>query len=582
MHQPPQTLELGILAAYLVLVVAVGFAFSHLNRNTSDFFRGGARATWWLAGASAFMGGFSAWSFTGAAGSAYLNGWSIALLNVGNAGGFLLGFAFFGAWIRQTREVTGPGIIRARFNEPTRLVYACIWVLISVVYAAIHLYSLALFSASVFGLPLHGLIEILGVAVAVYSAVGGSWAVMATDFLHGLILVPITITLTVLALAKFHGPSGFIHAIDAQGLHDRFAVIKPAGSSPTGAFTAGWAAAIILQNSLGYVNLTNPGRYPAVKDGREARRAALLGFALTALGAAIWFVPPIAARLLFADRVQAMPYARPEETAYAVASLSLLPRGLVGVMVVAIVSSTMSSMGPGLNGNAGILVYDLVPLIRRAMHLPPREPAAMLKLSRFLTILLGTAVVALALGFADSNRSSLFDLTLTVGAMLATPLAVPMFWCLWIRAAPAWSALAASAAAFAVSATGYYSQALFGARWPFQTCVFANFFTGTLVFFAAAALGRRSGPAAKAQATRFFTRMHTPVDFSREVGLPNDGHQLRLVGAFAVAIGGMIGGLVLTPGSASDRRTVLIVAASITVLGLTLWGAGKRWAEHLP
>ncbi len=52
---------------------------------------------WLVSGLSAFMTGFSAWTFTGAAGIAYEDGIIVILLYVGNAVTFLFGYWLFAA-----------------------------------------------------------------------------------------------------------------------------------------------------------------------------------------------------------------------------------------------------------------------------------------------------------------------------------------------------------------------------------------------------------------------------------------------------------------------------------------------------
>ncbi|MDB6112480.1 MAG: sglT 19, partial [Pedosphaera sp.] len=440
MHANTHSLLQGcIIGVYLILMLIVGIVFKRFNKDTSDYFRGGCRATWWLVGVSAFMAGFSAWTFTGAAGAIFLHGWSILIIYLGNAFGFLLNFLFFGPWARQLRTVTSPEAIQLRFDEPTRAFYAFVGVFLSLLYSGLQLYGLALFSSSVFGLPLQALIITLGAVVVLYATLGGSWAVMATDFLQGTILIPITVLLAVLCLLKVGGIAAFFDQIQAQGLQADFALVKDAQHAVAGSFTLGWISAMFFQAALSFNTLSSASRYFSVKDGKAARKAALLGGALFLFGSLFWFIPPITARLLFADAVNGMPYPKPEETAYAVASFTLLPPGLVGVMVVAIFSATMSAMGPGLNGSAGVMVYDLYPLFCRFVGKTPRDVSRLMTASRVATVFLGTAVVGVALYFARSKGVGLFEAMINIGAMLAVPLSIPMVWCLFLRRSPSWA-----------------------------------------------------------------------------------------------------------------------------------------------
>ena len=67
-------LEYITLGTYLIILMVVGMLFSKMNKNVSDFARGGAQGTWWMVGTSMFMGGISAFTFTGNASAAFSSG----------------------------------------------------------------------------------------------------------------------------------------------------------------------------------------------------------------------------------------------------------------------------------------------------------------------------------------------------------------------------------------------------------------------------------------------------------------------------------------------------------------------------
>ena len=60
-----------VIGLYALLMVLVGLYVMRFNRGAAEYFRGGSRIPWLVAGLSCFMSGFSAWTFTGAAGVAY-------------------------------------------------------------------------------------------------------------------------------------------------------------------------------------------------------------------------------------------------------------------------------------------------------------------------------------------------------------------------------------------------------------------------------------------------------------------------------------------------------------------------------
>src|ERR1043165_3995379 len=77
-----------VIGFYFVFMAVVGWICRKFIGNTSDYFRGGGKMLWWMAGCTAFVAQFSAWTFTGAASKAYQDGPVIMVLYFANALGF--------------------------------------------------------------------------------------------------------------------------------------------------------------------------------------------------------------------------------------------------------------------------------------------------------------------------------------------------------------------------------------------------------------------------------------------------------------------------------------------------------------
>ncbi len=562
-------IEFIVIGVYLLLLVAIGAVVKRFNRDDSDYYRNGCKGTWWLVGASAFMTQFSAWTFTGAAGAAYDAGWSVMVIFFANAAGFFVGAIGVSAWFRQLRVVTVPEAIRDRFGPGTQQFYAWIGVVTGVLYASLWLYGLALFCAAVFGFPMVPVILTIGVVVLAYSTAGGSWAVMTTDFLQTLILIPITLLIAWLCLEQVGGVTGLLGGIEEQGLADDFALVNTSGEH-TGRndYTWVWAAAFFLKQVVGINTLTSSQRYFGVKTGLDAKKASALAGVLMVLGAFIWFIPPITGRLLFSAEIDGMDISKPAEASYAIVSMKLLPAGLTGLMVVAMLSATMSSMDSGLNRNAAIFTRDILPACARVLgfRFDPDKPR--LRLAQASSLVFGLVIVALTLYFANQDGKGVFEIMLDIGSMLALPLAVPMALAILIRRAPAWSALVSIGTAFVASFLGFYSERFFGEAWSFPMVVFSNVAAGTVGFLATLPFWSTASPAYREKVDAFFETMHRPVDFAAEVGPGNDTSQLRIIGWFAVVIGGFVCSLVVIPNDVHGRLAILFVGGFVLLTGL--------------
>ena len=64
-------IDYALIALYFLIVVWVGLYAARKNRNTADYFRGGGKIPWVLAGLSNWVAGFSAFMFVAAAGFTY-------------------------------------------------------------------------------------------------------------------------------------------------------------------------------------------------------------------------------------------------------------------------------------------------------------------------------------------------------------------------------------------------------------------------------------------------------------------------------------------------------------------------------
>ena len=578
-------IEYFVIAGYLVLTIIVGLAFKNFSTNTDDYFKGGSKGTWWLVGTSAFMGSFTAWTFTGAAGMAYEAGYSVMFLFLGSSLGYFMNFLFLAPWLRQLRVTTLPEAISLRFGERTRNFYALYEVPVRILYASMGLYSLGIFCSAVFGYDINYVIILCGVVVLIYSATGGRWAVMATDFLQGLILVPLTLIVAWICLDKLGGIDNLLASVKAAGLSEEYKMVN-ATEMFAGAYTWGWISAIMVKQFLVYNSLNAAPRYFSAKDGRQASKAALLASVLLLAGSLIWSLPPITARLLFHDTVMAIDISKPSEASYAIASIRLLPAGLVGMIVVAILTATMSSMDTGLNTNVAILIKDIYPKLSKRLRWQPKNENQLLHIGRLYTWFLGTMIILLALYFAQQEGKGIFEIMLDVGALLAVPIAIPLLWGLFFRRTPSWAGLLSIGCAFVVSCLAFFDVPLShlgfpesisqGFSWNYQQKLFSIFCAGSLGFFVSMFFAPAKDDEHRKKVDNFFRLMKTPIDFEKEIGQGNDLRQLTAIGGFGVAITCFIALLLLIPNPPDGRLAILSLVVVIGSISFWMLKLGKQ------
>jgi SSS family transporter len=538
--------DFAVIAAYMALMLVIGVYAMRFNRGASDYFKGGSRVHWLAAGLSSFMSGFSAWTFTGAAGLAYQRGLVAILLYVGNACTFLLGYFLFAQRWRRARIGTVMEYLVDRYDEKTRQAFSWTTIFFQLFMGASMLYGLAVFVAPTCGFSVSWTIVGAQAVILAYCVVGGLWAVVITDFLQAAILMPFTLVMFVASLAKVGGVSGLVQSLPPE--------------STSLALTPGYGWTYVfcwtVMTSFGYNTAAMAQRYFSVEDERASRKIALLCFSLFLLGAFIWFVPPFAMRVLHPDLRAIWPsLANPHESSYALAALTLLPNGLVGIMLAAMFSATMSSLSGLLNIHASIISKDIFPTLfpRRAGE------AEKLTVAWTATFAVGIAIMGIALGLAFW-RWSVFDAMVRFNTVMSLAYGPPALLGLVVRRTPSWSGLAAFAVALAVGCVGSFALG-----WGLVTNVLAVVPASVAVFFLTRLFPERSADRV-ARHNDLFRRLDTPVDVAAELGETHD--PTREVFRFLSRVTGLVGLLCLpfVFTAPPEERAIALGYVSITLV----------------
>ncbi|WP_309398126.1 sodium:solute symporter family protein [Cerasicoccus maritimus] len=569
-------LEYCTLGVYLIILMVVGSLFSKMNKNLSDFARGGAQGTWWMVGTSMFMGGISAFTFTGNASAAYSSGPTFLVIYLANCVGLAL-CIFLGPWFRQTRATTWADVLRERFHVSVEQFSVYFSLIIQPISSATQLYALSIFISAILGVPTPWVIVVLGFIVVFYSTTGGRWAVMATDFVQGLVLFSLTVLMFFLALHKIGGIDAFFSYFQDPRFAEDFKFVKDPGQFPDDKFTWKWIFVVFILQLQGYINLGTAGRFLSVKDSRNARWAAAWACVLMAIGTVVWFVPPMVARFLFEPEVMAMGMKEPATASYAVISAELLPNGLLGLMLAAMLAATMSSMDTGLNGTTGVIVNNIIPRIRGRQKKAELSDSVNLLLCRVFTVMLGIYIIMVSLLLAFQKELALFDAYLMIAAVVGLPLSMPIFLGLWIKRLHWKSYFVIVGASLLPSIYFVVRSAMWDENWPIQDRLVWIYGFSLIGVILSLPLWRGASEIYKEQVAKFYEKMHKPVDFAAEIGESRDNAQYKILGWTALSIGCMILFYLFVPNTLSARLQILGLALVIISIGAGLIRVGRRF-----
>lgn len=546
-----------IIVSYLLMLVGIGFLRRHLCAGVGDYFVGGHKIPWWMAGASCFMASFSAWTFTGAAGFAYKHGILIILIFYFNVIAYLFAAIFVAHRCRQTGQMTAAQIIFQRFGRLGEQFFLWLQVPNMLFGGAIWMLGLATFFFVAFGAPMSMTIITCGAVILIYSTLSGSWAVITNDFLQSVILMFLSFGIAILTLIHTGGIGAIAERVDPQLL-----------TITSDEHTWLWIVAYGSMMFFGFNSIVGAPRFLSVRDGKAAKKAALMAAALFMIGPLVWFIPPIAASFLYPDIGSLLPdLNHPQDASYVLVGLQLLPHGLAALLVMCIFGATLSSMDGAINQNAGIITLNIYqPLLR-----PRASQRELFIASRVFNVLCGLGITSSALFLSSQKEFALFDLMVILSSVIGLPTAVPFFLMYWVKHTPRWSVV------IAIILGATYSIVTFKMDASFAVRVFGTILVSGGAFLSTRAFWRNVPSETRVKIESFYVRMNRPVATteSSAVSEDEDASQVRIVGRLVILIGVMLLLLVFFPLDTRDRLITAVFGVFVLVAGILMNRAGK-------
>ena len=577
-----------MIAFHFGFIASLGFIFKKFNSGSSDYFAGGFKMTWWLLGSSVFVASFSAWTFTGAAHVSYKFGIVILVVFWGNAFSYLIQALSLASWFRQLRVVTAMEAVRDRFGKQLEQFYTWMQILQAFIANAVTLLSVSLLMSVVFDAPIVATIILAGVVVVTLSLVGGAWAVAASDFVQSILIISVALTTSLFCIMKLGGLDEFWNQIPEEN--------KNFLLDSSVKYDQWWVLAMIIGMLYMNNNLSMTAKYIAAKDTTAAKGAAWVACAGYLFIAPIFFIPSMSAHTLIPDLAALYPdHANPSELSYIAVCLALLPKGMIGLLAAGLFAATMSSMDTGLNKVAGFFTINFYQPILRKGNATDDE---LFKVGHFATLFIGaTAIVsAILLSMTDVP---LFEVFQKCNSYMIIPMGVPMFLGLFVRRTPKWASLVTIIIGVMVSFFIYNDlgldwvaatmQGLFGEGiyeytlgHQFAAINLINIPVLTLVFLLSGVFFPTKDQAYIQSTDEFFKRMHTPIDFEKEVGGDSSHKQARLIGRLLLVYGFSVSIGVFIPNEGNTRYAFLFCGGMMLAIGGILEFVSRRKAVIEP
>ncbi|HFQ5055006.1 TPA: transporter [Vibrio vulnificus] len=439
-----------IITFYVLLIGFAAWLFRRFSRSSNDFIQGGGTMMWWMAGATAFMTQFSAWTFTGAAAKAYEDGISVMFLFWGNALGFFVAALFFAKRYRRLRVETAMEVIRVRFGGVSEQVFTWLSFPITLIACAIWMNGLATFFSALFAIPVATTILSMGGLVTLIAISGGAWTVSVTNVMQLILLIAITLVIGVSVFSSLPNPADIVQPFTP--LYGQEIEWPP--------IFFVWAGAMLLQQTMSNNHTLSCYRFLTTANDRDATKAALLAGGLFLLAPILWFAPAWFVALQNVDLFTVYPALgnHANNAAYLYYIQHFMPQGVLGLVMVALVAATVSPLTSAHNRNAGIVVRSLYQVWIK----PNASGREQLIVGKIATLISGIVATFAALLLASVESYSLFEMMILFAAFIQMPLNIPSLLALVTLKTPNWSGWATVLVGCLVSLTMFF---LFDLRW---------------------------------------------------------------------------------------------------------------------
>jgi len=406
------------LAVFIIITfgnVLFGASFYFRNKTSTQFTSGGGKIPAWVVGMSIFATFVSSISFLALPGKAYMSNWNALVFSFSIPIAAILAVKFFVPLYRSLNSISAYNYLEIRFGTWARIYASICYMLTQLMRTGAILLLLALPLNAVFGWDIKTIIIVTGIAVTVYSMLGGIQAVIWTDAIQAIILIVGAIVCA--GILTFSMPEGPSQIFEIASANDKFSLGSFGASLSESTF---W---VVLIYSL-FINLQNFGidqnfvqRYMTTSSLKKAKSSTLFGALLYLPVSLLFFYIGTALYSYYTAQPNLLPEGTPGDEVFPHFIVNGLPTGITGLLIAAIFAAGMSTISTSINSTATIVLSDYY---KRYFNKNANEKSSM-KVLYISSMIFGTlgVIISLALVGVESILDAWWSLaSIFSGGML--------------------------------------------------------------------------------------------------------------------------------------------------------------------
>ncbi|MCT1530169.1 sodium:solute symporter [Sphingobacterium daejeonense] len=432
-------IDLIIIAIYLVGMVLVGVYFSRKNNSSDEFTKAAGRIPGWAIGISIYATFLSSNTFLGVPGKAYGSNWNAFVFSLSMPFAAWFATKYFIPFYRSTGEVSAYTNLEKRFGTWARTYAVVCFLLTQLARIGSIFFGISLTLQALTGYNMVAIMLVTGICIVVYTVMGGIEAVIWTEVVQGILKT--LGALIIIYLVVMEVPGGIKEIMNVGLKEDKFSL---------GTFNLDFVNSsfwVVLLYGF-FINLNNFGmdqnyvqRYHTTTSEMEANKSVWL---------CVWIYVPVSLLFFFIGSCLYVYYLNNPEYLNSIklqaaseqlglvadnpkvqelASImkpsdygdkimphfmvTMIPTGLLGLIVSAILSAAMSTISSGMNASATVFTED----IYKRYFNPLATDKTNLRVLYISTVIVG--LIGMLCGIAMIGVKSLLDIWWTLSGIFA-------------------------------------------------------------------------------------------------------------------------------------------------------------------
>jgi SSS family transporter len=396
----------------------------------------------------------------------------------------IVGWIIVPHFMRQQNVTSGYELLEKRLGLSGRLLGAGMFMALRVVWMAAVLYA----TSDIVLIPLLGLdprwgpivTVAMGTITLIYSTEGGMRAVVVTDALQALIMFAGAVAVLFVVTANLGSLSAWWPKVWANHWE---APVFWFSSDLRVTFMGAFLSMVVWMSCTCGSDQMAIQRYLSTRDAATARRSVVIHMWTETFMAGLLGLVGLAVLGYFTVHPESLN--NPSAMITQADSLlpqfvvKVLPGGLAGVVIAAMLSAAMSSLSSGMNSASAVITSDFISRFRKI----PWTALENVRVARWASIIIGVVAMLLSL-YINRLATNLLELCMKVVNLLTAPIFVLFVLALFVRFATPSGGVAATIASI-VTAVGvtFFNWGGLQFIWTMPLSLLAGILVGMLVSF---------------------------------------------------------------------------------------------------